>query len=233
MQIREHVNSGKPALILAGAGTAIDFAELEERANRLAHYWRAAGLREGDTVAAIMENNEHVHVVMWAARRSGLYYAMINTQLTAAEAAYIVDNSGAKAVIGSRAMRTVCEGLGEYLPDGLPGLLLIADDDLDRWERYPECVAGQPATPIRDETEGDYASSEAVGASFIRAEDWLAHPGSVGRPLVGVPHILGENGQELPPGQPGEIYYEGGHSFEYLKDEAKTSAARDRTGGRR
>ncbi|BBZ27287.1 hypothetical protein MMAD_15820 [Mycolicibacterium madagascariense] len=78
--------------------------------------------------------------------------------------------------------------------------------------------------PIIDEY---YASSEAVGASFIRAEDWLEHPGSVGRPLVGIPHILDENGEELPPGQPGEIYYEGGHPFEYLREEAKTSAARD------
>jgi fatty-acyl-CoA synthase len=49
----------------------------------------------------------------------------------------------------------------------------------------------------------------------------------VGRPLVGIPHILDENGEELPPGQPGEIYYEGGHAFEYLREEAKTSAARD------
>jgi long-chain acyl-CoA synthetase len=379
MQIREHVESGKAALILARAGTLITFAELEERANRLAHYWRAAGLREGDTIAAILENNEHVHAVMWAARRSGLYYALINTHLTPAEAAYIVDNSGAKAVIGSRAMRTVCEGLGQYLPNGLPELLLIADDDLDGWKRYPECVAGQPSTPIPDESEGDllqyssgttgrpkgirremaglspgetpnmlmpllnavgitgesvylspaplyhtapsfwsmsvqslggtvvllekydpegalesiqrhgithgqfvpamfvrmlklpesvrnsydvsslkrvvhaaapcpvdikkqmiawwgpivdeyYAASEGIGASFIRAEDWLAHPGSVGRPLVGIPHILDDDGAELPPGQPGEIHYEGGYPFEYLKDEVKTSAARDTHG---
>src|SRR3984885_10603801 len=133
MEIRDHISSGKPALVLAQAGTVIDFAELEKRANRLAHFWYAAGLREGDTVAAILENNEHVHAVMWAARRSGLYYALINTHLTAAEAAYIVDNSGAKAVIGSRAMRTVCEGLADHLPDGLPAVLMIADDELDGW----------------------------------------------------------------------------------------------------
>lgn len=81
--------------------------------------------------------------------------------------------------------------------------------------------------PIIDEY---YASSEAVGASFIRAEEWLDHPGSVGRPLVGVPHILDENGAELPAGEIGEIYYEGGHSFEYLKDDAKTRASRDARG---
>lgn len=64
MQIRDNVGTGKPALILARAGTAVDFAELEKRANRLAHFWCAAGLREGDTVAAILDNSEHVHAVM-------------------------------------------------------------------------------------------------------------------------------------------------------------------------
>jgi fatty-acyl-CoA synthase len=379
MQIREHVGSGKPAVILYPSGPVIDFAELEARANRLAHYFRQAGLREGDTVAVIMENNQHIHAVMWAARRSGLYYALINTHLTAAEAAYIVDNSGASAVIGSRVQRPLCEGLAEHLPGGLPNLLLIADDDLDGWQRYPECVADQPSEPIADEREGDllqyssgttgrpkgirrelphvapadapnmlmplmnavgitgdsvylspaplyhtapsfwsmtvqslggttvvmekfdpelaleciqrhrithgqfvpamfvrmlklpddvrdsydvcslqrvvhaaapcpvdikkqmidwwgpivdeyYASSEGAGASFIRAEEWLTRPGSVGRPLVGVPHILDEDRNELPRGGVGEIYYEGGHSFEYLKDQPKTEASRDTHG---
>ena len=39
-----------------------------------------------------MENNEHYHAVMWAARRAGLYYVPINTHLAPAEAAYIIDN---------------------------------------------------------------------------------------------------------------------------------------------
>src|SRR5271154_6606346 len=122
MEIRAHIASGKAALVLARAGTVIDFAELEKRANRLAHFWRAAGLREGDTVAAILENNEHIHAVMWAARRSGLYYALINTHLTPPEAAYILDNSSAKAIIGSCELRNVCEGIAEHLPGGLPEL---------------------------------------------------------------------------------------------------------------
>lgn len=78
MQIREHITFDRPAVILADAGTVISFAELEKRANRLAHYWRSAGLREGDTVAAILDNNEHRPHRHVAARRSGLYYALIN-----------------------------------------------------------------------------------------------------------------------------------------------------------
>jgi long-chain acyl-CoA synthetase len=382
MQIRQHTSglggANKPAVILHPSGTVITFDDLEARANRLAHRFRRAGLREGDTVAILMENNEHIHAVMWAARRSGLYYVPVNTHLTASEAAYIVDNSSAKAIIGSAALRETCEKLAEQLAAGLPDLLMIAGGDLAGWERYPECVADQPETPIDDEREGDllqyssgttgrpkgikrelphvapeaapgmmsalvdywmdrdsvylspapiyhtapsvwsmsaqaggittvvmekfdaegaldaiqryrvthgqfvpamftrmlklpdsvrdsydisslkrvmhaaapcpveikkqmmdwwgpiideyYASSEAIGSTLITAEDWLAHPGTVGKPMLGAVHILGEDGSELPPGQAGEIYFEGGYSFEYLNDPSKTAASRDKHG---
>ncbi|MEO3759022.1 fatty-acid--CoA ligase FadD4 [Mycobacterium sp. B14F4] len=380
MQIREHAEAtpDKPAVIMHPSGVVVTFGELEARANRLAHHFRQAGLAEGDTVAILMENNEHFHTVMWAARRSGLYYVPINTHLTAAEAAYILDNSNAKGIIGSAALHRTLEGLAAELPRGLPELLLIADADLDGWQRYPECVADQPETPIADEIEGDllqyssgttgrpkgikrelphlppaeapglmtmlvavwmqpdsvylspaplyhtapsvwsmtvqsagyttvvlekfdpegaldaiqrygvthgqfvpamftrmlklpesvrnsydvsslkrvihaaapcpveikkqmidwwgpivdeyYASSEAHGSTLISAEDWLAHPGSVGKPMMGAVHIVDEDGNELPPGEAGEIYFEGGNTFEYLNDPEKTAKSRNTHG---
>jgi long-chain acyl-CoA synthetase len=382
MQIREHAeaNPAKPAVIMHPSGTVVTFGEMEARANRLAHHFRRAGLVEGDTVAVLMENNEHLHTVMWAARRSGLYYAVINTHLTPAEAAYIVDNSGARAVIGSRGMRKVCEGLAEHLPSGLPGLLMIADDDMNGWQRYPECVAHQPITAIDDELEGDllqyssgttgrpkgirrelshlpptempnmlsallmaigiegdsvyispaplyhtapclwtmsahalgvtvvvmekfdpeqtleaiqlyrvthgqfvpamfvrmlklpesvrdsydlsslkrvvhaaapcpvdikkqmidwwgtivdeyYSSSEGAGITFITADDWLKRPGSVGKPLFGVAHIVDEGGDDVPTGQAGQIYFDmGAITFVYHNDPEKTAESRDKHG---
>lgn len=376
MQIRDTAvaTPDKPAIILHPSGTVVTFGELEARANRLAHLFRDAGLVEGDAVAILMENNEHFHAVMWAARRSGLYYVPINTHLTAAEVAYIVDNSGAKAIVGSAKLVDTLAGLAAELPGGLPALRLIADGELDGWQRYPDCVADKPDTPIADEIDGDllqyssgttgrpkgikrelphlppsevpgmmamlvefwmhpdavylspaplyhtapsvwsmqtqaggittvvlekfdaegcldaiakhrvthgqfvpvmftrmlklpdsvrnsydvsslqrvmhaaapcpveikkqmidwwgpivdeyYASSEAHGSTLITAEDWLTHPGSVGRPLTGVLHIVGEDGEELPPGQAGEIYFEGGYDFEYLNDPEKTASSR-------
>ena len=380
MQIRDTAvaTPDKPAIVMYPSGTVVTFGELEARANRLAHLFRAAGLVEGDAVAILMENNAHMHAVMWAARRAGLYYVPINTHLTAAEAAYIIDNSAAKAIVGSGKLKDTLAGLGAELPNGLPPVLIIADGTLDGWQSYPECVAGQPDTPIDDEIEGDllqyssgttgrpkgikralphlppsevpglmsalvsfwmhpdavylspaplyhtapsvwsmqtqaggittvvmekfdaegaldaiakhrvthgqfvpvmftrmlklpdevrmsydvsslervmhaaapcpveikkqmidwwgpivdeyYASSEAHGSTLITAEEWLAHPGSVGRPLAGALHIVGEDGEELPPGQPGEIYFEGGFDFEYLNDPDKTASSRDPRG---
>jgi long-chain acyl-CoA synthetase len=58
----------------------------------------------------------------------------------------------------------------------------------------------------------------------------LARPGSVGRALLGSPHIVGEDSGELPAGQIGEIYFGGGFAFEYLKDVTKTDASRNERG---
>ncbi|WP_156744571.1 AMP-binding protein, partial [Mycobacterium sp. E740] len=81
--------------------------------------------------------------------------------------------------------------------------------------------------PIIDEY---YASSEAHGSTLISAEDWLTRPGSVGKPMTGSLHILDEDGNELPPGEAGEIYFEGGNTFEYLNDPEKTAKSRDERG---
>src|ERR1700755_2954974 len=145
MQIREHAQAhpDKPAVIMHPSGATLTCAKPEARANRLAHFFRKHGLREGDAVAILMENNEHYHAVMWAARRCGLYYVPINTHLTAAEAAYIIDNSSARAIVGSGKLRDTLAGLGAELPNGLPKVLLIANGDLDGWQKYPECVADQ------------------------------------------------------------------------------------------
>ena len=48
--------------------------------------------------------------------------------------------------------------------------------------------------------------------------------------MMGAVHILDEDGNEVPPGEPGEIYFEGGHSFEYLNDPEKTAKSRDKHG---
>lgn len=58
--------------------------------------------------------------------------------------------------------------------------------------------------PVISET---YASSECGHITYVGSEDWLRHPGSVGRPLAGTRlKILDESGRELPPGEVGLIY---------------------------
>ena len=159
MQIRDHAEAApdRPAVVMYPSGTVVTFGEMEKRANQLAHLFRSRGLREGDAVAILMENNAHYHTVMWAARRCGLYYVPINTHLTAAEAAYIIDNSSAKAIVASAAFGPVRDQICEDLPAGPPELRLLATDGAarDGWLPYPRCADDQPDTPIADEIEGD------------------------------------------------------------------------------
>jgi long-chain acyl-CoA synthetase len=73
-----------------------------------------------------------------------------------------------------------------------------------------------------------YGASEG-SASKISPQEWLEHPGSVGRALPGVTvKIISEEGQELPPGEVGLVYFgaPGNDQFEYYKDPAKTAATR-------
>jgi long-chain acyl-CoA synthetase len=70
-----------------------------------------------------------------------------------------------------------------------------------------------------------YAGSEGNGFTAIEPEEWLAHKGSVGKPLMGAIHILNEEGTELPTGDAGQIWFESGVRFEYHNDAEKTAGA--------
>jgi acyl-CoA synthetase (AMP-forming)/AMP-acid ligase II len=82
--------------------------------------------------------------------------------------------------------------------------------------------------PIIDEY---YAGTEDIGSTWITAPEWLAHPGSVGRPLAPA-HVVGPEGEELAPGQEGVVYFEGGRPFEYHNDPSATASMVDARGWR-
>jgi acyl-CoA synthetase (AMP-forming)/AMP-acid ligase II len=77
-----------------------------------------------------------------------------------------------------------------------------------------------------------YAGTEGNGFVYCNSEDWLAHKGTVGRAIIGTIHIVGEDGEELPPGEPGTVYFEGeaASTFEYHNDPEKTADSRDPKG---
>jgi acyl-CoA synthetase (AMP-forming)/AMP-acid ligase II len=75
-----------------------------------------------------------------------------------------------------------------------------------------------------------YAGTEGNGFVYCNSEQWLAHKGTVGASLLGPLHVLDEEGEELPPGEPGTVYFESGASFEYHGDPDKTAGSRDPKG---
>jgi fatty-acyl-CoA synthase len=70
-----------------------------------------------------------------------------------------------------------------------------------------------------------YAGSEGIGMTFANSEMWMANPGTVGVPIYGKVHICGPDGEELPAGTDGLVYFENENMPTYHKDEAKTAEA--------
>jgi long-chain acyl-CoA synthetase len=75
-----------------------------------------------------------------------------------------------------------------------------------------------------------YAGTEANGFTSINSEEWLAHKGSVGRPLITPVHILDDAGNELPPGETGGVYFANETPFEYHNDPEKTAESKSPQG---
>jgi fatty-acyl-CoA synthase len=362
-----------PAVIMAGTEEIVTHGDLDERSTRLARVWHDAGLRPGDGVALFMENQPRYMEIIWAALRSGLRVTPVNRYLTASEAAYIINDCDARAIVTSSALALVATELGSMIPgckvrlsvdghvygydsyeaalgavsadpleeeplgqlmfyssgttgrpkgivrphsnrpvkegtplSGIGALFGINDQSvylcpapiyhaaplafcvgatsvgaaivlmprfdpltaLAALERHrcthsqwvPTMFSRMLKLPEEDRTRFDlsahrvaihaaapcprpvkeamfewwgpilheyYAGSELNGLTYAGPQDWLAHPGTVGRAVVGVVHICDEEGNELPPGQPGLIYFENeSASFKYHKDDEQTRSSR-------
>jgi acyl-CoA synthetase (AMP-forming)/AMP-acid ligase II len=370
-----------PAVVLAGSGAVVTYAELEDRSRRLARVWEENGLGFGDHVALLIENQARFFEVCWAAQRSGLYYTAVNTHLTAEEVAYIVEDCDAQALVTTAAMGAIAVPLAPLLTDAVTSRLAM-DGAVPGYEPYEDALASVSGEARDDEVEGHamlyssgttgrpkgvrfplqhkplgepglavegfrmmyrigedtvylstapcyhaaplqfcmavqrlggtavvmeqfdaeaslaaieahrvthsqwvptmfvrlcklpaevrerydlssqqvvlhaaapcplpvkeqmidwwgpivseyYSSTEAIGATVISSEEWLAHKGSVGRPVGAAAHICDEDGADLPVGEIGVVWFERpvqGLAFDYHKDPTRTADAHDDRG---
>jgi acyl-CoA synthetase (AMP-forming)/AMP-acid ligase II len=369
-KIHAIANPDKPAIIMAGSGQTISFAQLEANSNRTAQLFRSLQLGHGDTIAICMENRAEFFDLCWGAQRSGLVYVAISNRLTASEIDYILEDSGAQALFASPYLGDTLDQLQAQVKRYLVG------GEKAGWTSLEPALAGMPDTPIADERAGTdmlyssgttgrpkgvrlplpedpdiaspnplamiaagaftfsgdsiylspaplyhaaplrwcmavhrlggtvvvmekfdpeaalaaiekykitdsqfvpthfvrmlklpdevrakydhstlkcavhaaapcpvpikramiewwgpilreyYAGTEGNGFTFISSEEWLAHPGSVGRPLNAIIHICGEDGEEVPTGEEGVVYFESESQFSYHNDPVKTAESR-------
>lgn len=363
----------KPALVMADSGRILTYGELETNSASLARLLHDRGLRAGDVVALLSDNSPEALEVYWAALRSGLYITAINHHLTAEEVGYIIDDSGATALVAAASLAELAEAVTSLTPqvetrlafggtvfgyDSYEAVIADAGEPLEQMPRgadmlYSSGTTGRPkgikapllpitvdqpgdpifdllgkafgmspdtvylsaapiyhAAPLRycgvtqanggtvvmmerfepeaalaaierykvtmlqmvptmfvrmlqldDETRHRYdtsslriavhaaapcppevkramidwwgpilveyySSTEANGFTLITSPEWLTKPGSVGKPILGVAHICDEDGNELPTGEVGTVYFERPVlPFRYHKDDNKTRAA--------
>ena len=70
-----------------------------------------------------------------------------------------------------------------------------------------------------------YGATEGLGFTACNSEEWLAHKGTVGRVILGDLHILDEDMNPMPDGEPGTIWFKTATEFEYHNDAEKTVEA--------
>lgn len=360
----------KPAYTMASTGESVTYAELHERACQIAQLLRSRGVQPGDHIAWSLENHPWFLSLAWGAIYAGAYFTAISSRLTAEEAAYIVNDCGAKVFISSPYLAEVAAQLvdmtpsvdtrfsiggqidgyedfvtavveqpAEELPDAvagvdmlyssgttgrpkgvkipMPGLplgqpeplymlvaglfgandqtvylspaplyhaaplrfcievqraggtvivmdhfdpvetleliekykvsfaqfvptmfvrmLKLPDDVRNRYDVSSLQVAVHAAAPCPVEVKEQmiewwgpvlheyYAGTEGNGFCWTNSEDWLQHKGTVGKALIGVVHIIDEDGNEVPTGEVGTVYFESPAEFSYHNDPDKTA----------
>jgi len=132
--------------------------------------------------------------------------------------------------------------LAQFVPTMLTRLLRLDRATRDKYDRSSLRVVLHAAAPCPRHVKAAaiewlgpivheyYSGTEGSGITYITSEDWLDHPGSVGRPLVGDLHITDESGTAVGPGTEGTIWFGGGERYEYHGDPGATAARRHSNG---
>jgi len=126
--------------------------ELHGRANQAVHGLRSLGLGVGDVVATVLPNAPEMIEAYLAALQAGFYLVPINHHLTAAEIAYILTDSGAKAVLGHGHFADACVAAADEA--GIPANARLSVGPVPGFRDWEAFLAAQPATPPSDRTAG-------------------------------------------------------------------------------
>ena len=126
----------------------------------------------------------------------------------------------------------------QWVPTMFTRMLKLPEADRTRFDLSSHKVAIHAAAPCPPAVKREmfdwwgpilyeyYGGTEMNGFTQCGPEEWLAHPGTVGKSILGVIHVCDEDGRELPNGEPGIVYFElPVMPFEYLKDPKQTKDA--------
>ena len=147
----------KPAIVYGERSWT--YPEMEERVHRLASALTAAGIERGDRVAFLVPNIPPMLEGHFGVPLAGAILVAINTRLSAPEVGYILEHSGARALV----VDTELAHLVEPSLDALPDLkLIVSVEDVPGGTRLPGpdyesfLLSGSPEPidwPLEDEDE--------------------------------------------------------------------------------
>jgi len=147
----------RAAFVVADTGERLSYRELDEGSNRAAQLFRSQGLAPGDKIALMLRNRLEFPIVYWGAQRSGLFVTLISTHLKAAEAAYILNDCGAKLLITAAEVGDTPVALARQRAELIPKVQTVfsaGEEQLVGALPFNTTLAGMPATPLPDQISG-------------------------------------------------------------------------------
>ena len=147
----------RPALVIADTGETLTYRELDLASNRVAQLLRSLGLEAGDRIGLLLRNGPEYAWLYWGAQRSGVYTAVLSTHLRPAEAAYILNDCGARLLItaadvGATALELVA-GRAALVPK-IERIFDAGVAALPHTASLAAALAPLPATPVADQISG-------------------------------------------------------------------------------
>jgi long-chain acyl-CoA synthetase len=143
------------ALALADDTGSRTWAELDERVNRLIDGFRTAGIGPGDTISVVAGNCNEWFEIAFACSCSGVTFVPVNWHFVAREIAYIVADSGSKALItGHQFLDEATRAVEEHDCSSVELALVIGAPSTDRFGNFDDFVAGGSADEPADQTFG-------------------------------------------------------------------------------
>lgn len=132
-------------------GAEVSFGTLLDDANRVVHGLRALGLGAGDCVAMHLPNGAPVVELFMAVAQAGMYLTPINSHLAAPEVRYILEDSGAKAVVMSPRFPA---GLKAAREMGFDERARFVVGEAEGFRPFAELKQGQPTTTPDERVAG-------------------------------------------------------------------------------
>ncbi|HEX2484718.1 MAG TPA: long-chain fatty acid--CoA ligase [Myxococcota bacterium] len=156
LQKRAQLSPGMEALVEVERGRRFTYAELDRRANQLAHALAAQGVRPGDRVALLLPNGVEYVESYFALAKLGAVMVPLNWRLVPDELDFIVKDAGAAALVYDAdfdatvaALRTASSPLRLFVRAGGRGA--PADGSLD----YDALRGAAASTPLPCEAGPD------------------------------------------------------------------------------
>ena len=134
--LAEHAIDAVPDRVaLISGDEQLTYAELEEKANRLAHYLLDQGVRKDDKVGLYCRNRIEIVIAMLGIVKAGAILVNVNFRYVEGELKYLFDNSDMVALVHER---RYADRVANVLPEtpNVKTILVVEDGTDDDYRRY-------------------------------------------------------------------------------------------------